>query len=75
MPADDRLVSVAYIAADLCLSVRSVWAYIAAGLLPQPSYLGRQARWPLSTYLQARAQLLQPRRARSTLSFPEHAGA
>ncbi len=45
---DFQMLTAQDVAARLQISVRGVWRQVSKGLLPEPVYVGRLARWPLS---------------------------
>lgn len=46
---DVHMLTATEVAERLRISVRGVWRQVSTGRLPEPIYVGRLARWPLST--------------------------
>jgi len=46
---DVRMLTVTEVADRLRISVRGVWRQVSTGCMPEPVYIGRLARWPLTT--------------------------
>jgi len=46
---DARMLTATEVADRLRISVRGVWRQVSTGCMPEPVYIGRLARWPLTT--------------------------
>ena len=45
--SDIQMLTAQELADSLRISVRSVWRQVSIGKIPEPTYVGRLARWPL----------------------------